>query len=49
MWQAGFLSVVAWHYVYGMKEAGLKTISYHLTAVQYIIYNLELKIVLTLH
>jgi hypothetical protein len=21
MWQAGFLSVVAWHYVYGMKVA----------------------------
>jgi hypothetical protein len=21
MWQAGFLSAVAWHYVYGMKEA----------------------------
>jgi hypothetical protein len=20
MWQAGFLSVVAWHYVFGMKE-----------------------------
>jgi hypothetical protein len=20
MWQTGFLSVVAWHYVYGMKE-----------------------------